>query len=93
MAAERRIRVLSLNGEPARDVAIVGWSLDPTDFYWLSDDSGWYVSSTAALYQGLAQATDLLRIGLDGTVKVVWHQNVQQFGSGASPRPMDVTLP
>jgi hypothetical protein len=26
--------------------------------------------------------TDLLRIGLDGTTKVVWHQNVRDWMSG-----------
>ncbi len=82
MTKERRIRVLSLNGEPPRDVAVTGWSLGFGAFYWSADDSGWYVSSQTSVDQGLAQATDLLRIGLDGTVKVVWHQSVRDSMSG-----------
>jgi len=48
-----------------------------------SDDAGWDVSRTTALD---TQGTDLLRIGLDGTVKVVWHQNVRNSMAGV-PSP------
>jgi serine/threonine protein kinase len=83
MPVERRIRVLSLNGGPSRDVAITGWALDPTPFYWSADGAGWYVSSTSPRYPA---GTDLLRIDLNGHVRVVFHQNVRDWTS-AIPSP------
>ena len=79
MPTERRIRILSLQGAPPVDVAIVGWPLDPRAFYWSSDGAGWYLSSTPTTS---AAGSDLLHVDLNGHVRVVWHQNVPNGTSG-----------
>jgi eukaryotic-like serine/threonine-protein kinase len=77
--SDKRIRVLSLSGEPTRDVRVPGWSLDRAMFHWSADDSGWYVSSTSPRYP---VGTNLLHINLNGEVRVVWQQNVRDFTAG-----------
>jgi Tol biopolymer transport system component len=79
MSQERRIRILSLQGEPSHDVAIPARPLDPRAFYWSSDGAGWYISSTPPT--GSA-GSDLLHVDLEGHVKVVWHHNVPEWTSG-----------
>jgi serine/threonine protein kinase len=83
MASDRRIRVLSLRDGPVRDVTIAPRPLDAAIFSWSADGDGWYVSSTPTESSG---GTDLLRIYLDGRVRVIAHQNVRAAMS-AIPSP------
>jgi dipeptidyl aminopeptidase/acylaminoacyl peptidase len=83
MAAEGRMRVLSLQGDPPRDIDIRARRLDGSLFSWSPDSAGWYLSSTAAEYP---TGTDLLHVDLAGHVRVVWHQNVRDWVS-AIPAP------
>jgi Tol biopolymer transport system component len=83
MAKEGRIRVLSLQGGPVRDVTVAARPLDGTMFFWSVDGAGWYVSSTPVQYPA---GTDLLHIDLNGHVKVIAHQNVRDWMS-AIPSP------
>jgi hypothetical protein len=83
MAAERRVRIVSLVGEPVRDVAIEGRSLDMSSFHWTPDGTGWYLSSTSAAPAG---GTDILRVDLNGQAKTVWHQTAA-MPSAAIPSP------
>ena len=79
MPTERRIRVLSLNGDAPRDVQIPDRSLDGSLFFWSADGAGWYVSSTSGVYPA---GTDLLLVDLNGHARVVRHQNVREWMSG-----------
>jgi hypothetical protein len=83
MTIDHRIRILSLRGDPPRDIPVIDWPLDGGAFYWSADGSGWYVSSTPARYSA---GTDLLHIDLTGHVRVMWHQNVRDPMS-AIPSP------
>jgi Tol biopolymer transport system component len=83
MPAEQRIRIVSLLGEAPRDVALEGWSVDPSYFHWTADGRGWYVSSTST---ALAGGTDILRVDLNGQVNAVWHQAFA-MATSAIPSP------
>ena len=74
MPVEQRIRILSLQGEPPRDVTITGWPLDLAVFFWSADGTGWYVSSTSPT--NATAGSSLLRVDLNGRISVVSHQNV-----------------
>jgi Tol biopolymer transport system component len=76
-----RVRLLSLDGEPAHDVLISGWSLDSVPFFWAADGNGWYMSSSSSA------GTDLLRVDLNGHAEVLRHQAVQQNVNAAVPSP------
>jgi eukaryotic-like serine/threonine-protein kinase len=80
MAAEGRIRIVSLQGDPDRDVTIHDRPITTDSFYWSSDGGGWYVPSVAA------PGTDLLHVDLDGHIRVVWHEAFPTFMS-AIPSP------
>lgn len=83
MAPEGRMRVLSLQGLPPRDVDIRSRRLDGALFSWSLDSAGWYLSSTTSEYP---TGTDLLYVDLEGHVRIVWHQNVRDWVS-AIPAP------
>jgi eukaryotic-like serine/threonine-protein kinase len=58
------IRLLFLDGRPARDITVKGWGgLQSMD--WAADGKGWYVSS------GSAQGADLLYIDMNGRARVL----------------------
>jgi len=80
---ERTLRIVSLRGEPPRDVRAGDRPLDPSLFYWSADGAGWYVSSTPQRYPA---GTDLLHIYPDGHVQVIAHQS-ERDGMAAVPSP------
>jgi Tol biopolymer transport system component len=71
---DRRIRIMSLQGEPVRDVTIPDRPLDPDSFHWSADSAGWYLASTSTTQ--FFAGTDLLHVDLNGSVTVVWHKTV-----------------
>jgi eukaryotic-like serine/threonine-protein kinase len=80
---ERTLRILSLAGEPPRDVRVIDHPFDATVFHWSADGAGWYVSSTP---QRNPAGTDLLHIYPDGHVQVIAHQN-ERNEMAAIPSP------
>jgi hypothetical protein len=64
-------------------VTVAPRPLDGGIFSWSADGDGWYVSSTPTEYP---EGTDLLRVDLNGRVKVIAHQNVRDWMS-AIPSP------
>jgi Tol biopolymer transport system component len=83
IAKEQRIRVLSLQGGPERDVTVAPRPLDGAIFAWSADGDGWYVSSTPVQNPG---GTEVLHVDLSGRIKVIAHQNVRDWMS-AIPSP------
>ncbi len=72
--SEDRIRILSLMGEPARQVTVKGWkSLQTVD--WTADGKGLFVSSA------LKGSSVLLYSDLQGKANVMWQQAGEQEGS------------
>ena len=73
LAAEGRIRVLSLRGNaPAHDVVVTGRSLNTGSpfFCWSADGKGWYASSSSP------EGTDIALVNQAGHLRVLRHQNV-----------------
>jgi hypothetical protein len=65
---EARIRILSLGGEPSRDVRVYGWTFDEYSWlFWSTDGRGWYVPGQSA------GGTDLLYVDLEGPAYVLTH--------------------
>jgi serine/threonine protein kinase len=83
MVSERRMRIVSLRGEPDREVPLGDRQLIAAAFFWSADGAGWYVSSTSP---GKASGTDLLHVDLNGDVSLVWHQATDSWMS-AIPSP------
>jgi WD40 repeat protein len=68
-AANNRIRLLSLSGEPSRELIVKDWSgFNSLD--WASDSKGFFISSNAS---GLSQS--LLYVDLAGNAREIWHVN------------------
>ena len=65
---EGRIRILSLAGEPPREVAVHGWTFDQYSLlFWSADGTGWYVPGQSG------GGTDLLYVDLEGHAHVLTH--------------------
>jgi len=72
--SEDRINILSLTGEPARQVTVKGWkSLQTVD--WTADGKGLFVSSA------LKGSSVLLYCDLHGKANVMWQQAGEQEGT------------
>jgi len=68
-AANNRIRLISLSGEPSRELIVKDWSgFNSLD--WASDSKGFFISSNAS---GLSQS--LLYVDLAGNAREIWHVN------------------
>jgi serine/threonine protein kinase len=83
MASGRRLRIVSLRGDPDRDVTIHDRPLVVNAFYWSADGAGCYLSSPS----GATTGTDLLHVDLDGHVTVIWHQPESSLMMSAIPSP------
>jgi eukaryotic-like serine/threonine-protein kinase len=72
--SEDRIHILSLIGEPARQVTVKGWTrLQTVD--WMADGKGLFVSSP------MKGSSVLLYSDLQGKASVIWQQAGEQEGS------------
>jgi len=67
-ATDNRIRLLSLSGQPTRELAVKNWS-SFTSLDWAADSKGLFVVSTAGLTQSL------LYIDLAGNAHQIWQVN------------------
>ena len=65
---EGPIRILSLAGEPPREVAVHGWTFDSFSMlFWSADGKGWYLAGQSG------GGTDLLYVDLEGHTHVLTH--------------------
>ena len=80
MGTEGRIRILSLQGQPTRDVSVAARHLDPVTPYWAPDGTGFYVPSTSTTHT--PPGTDLLYVDMNGVARVMWHQGFCDWAPG-----------
>jgi hypothetical protein len=85
------MRIVSLRGEPYREVPLGDRPLNANAFFWSAEGAGWYLSSTSAA--GPSSGTDLLYVDLNGHVTLVWHQPILSAMSAIpSPDGRDLAL-
>jgi hypothetical protein len=84
-AMEGRIRLLSLRGEPERDIVVKGWAgFNSVD--WAADGRSLFISSQSPT------STTLLHVDLEGHATPLWDQRGSQTYAIAAPNGRELAI-